>query len=109
MYVRKTTICKFRRRFVSNREFSKIAKKYTGTKGDLPNLYLLGILQILLAKYCEAKALDLSNRLMALHRTEENTEEGDKDWCLGKKEGEKVDGKKNSGCFITCAKRKCQG
>lgn len=50
--------------------FSKIAKKYIRTKGDLPNLYLLGILQILLAKYCEAKALDLGNRLMALHQTE---------------------------------------
>lgn len=75
--------------------FSRIAKKYIRTKGDLPNLYLLGILQILLAKYCEAKALDLGNRLMALHQTEDNTEEGDKDWCLGKKEREKVDGKKN--------------
>lgn len=39
-------------------------------RGNIPNLYLVGLLQILLAKYCEAKALDLGNRLMALHRTE---------------------------------------
>lgn len=45
--------------------FKRVKKYRKHTK-----LVSFGVLQILLAKYCEAKALDLGNRLMALHRTE---------------------------------------
>lgn len=68
MYVRKTTI------YSSEEKSLEIdPSNNPAAERNIPNVYLLGVFKILLAKYCEAMALDLGDRLMALHRTEKIT------------------------------------
>jgi hypothetical protein len=66
VYVRKTTICNCKGSLLAIGSLNNPIRKE-----NIPNLYLLGVFKILLAKYCEAKALDLGNRSMALRRIEE--------------------------------------